>query len=75
MSKIKLLEVDCTSDGTRRFQSQLYVGKDTVDFIMRSDDGVMRCWGYEKKGGFDFHPYDGEYEIFETIERMKKQTL
>jgi len=34
MSAIKLLKVDEFKNGTQRFQSQLYVGKDTCDFVM-----------------------------------------
>lgn len=68
---IKLLEVG-EVDGNRRFKSQLYVGRDTVDFIM--EDGIMKCWG-QGKGGFNFHPYLGEYEIVSDKKQMNSQSL
>ena len=64
---IKLLEVGRITEN-RRFQSQLYVGKDTVDFIM--EDGVMKCWGQGDKG-FDFYPYLGKYEIVSQMNFQK----
>lgn len=70
-NSIKLLEVGQVN-GNRRFQSQLYVGRDTVDFIM--EDGIMRCW-MQGKGGFDFHPYLGKYEIVSDKKQMNFQTL
>lgn len=70
---IKLLKIDEMEDGTLRFQSQLYVGGTTADFVMRSD-GIMRCWGCGEKG-FNFYPYEGEYEIVESKEEMKHQPL
>lgn len=35
MSKIKLFKVNELEDGTLRLQSQLMVGKDSVDFILK----------------------------------------
>lgn len=60
-SKIKLLKAGVLDDGTQRFQSQLYVGKGTADFIM-GNDGVMKFYDNGDKG-FDFYPYKQPYEI------------
>lgn len=73
MSKIKLLKVDEMQDGTQRFQSQLLVGKDTVDFIMRND-GIMRCYCKGDKG-FQFYEYKEPYEIAESKKDMVMQPL
>jgi hypothetical protein len=70
---IKLLKVDTMQDGTQRFQSQLYVGKDTIDFIMGTDN-IMKCYG-QGNGGFNFHPFNKPYEIVENIKKMQTQTL
>jgi hypothetical protein len=69
----KLLEIDPTKEGTRRFQSQLQVGSDSADFIMNTDN-VMRCWGYGEKG-FGFYPFSGEYVIVSNIVEMRVQPL
>ena len=70
---IKLLLINTSDDGTQRFQSQLMVGRDTVDFIMK-DDGIMRCWGSGDKGT-DFYEYNKPYEIVSDINEMKTQKL
>ena len=61
MSKIKLLKAGELSDGTQRLQSQLMVGKDTADFVLRTD-GILECWGNGVKG-FGFYEYKEPYEI------------
>lgn len=71
--KIKLLKAGELSDGTQRFQSQLYVGKDTADFIMQTD-GVMKCYG-NGENGFNFYPYKKPYEIVSSKNDMVMQIL
>lgn len=73
MSKIKLLKVDVLEDGTERFQSQLYVGKDTADFIMGSD-GIIKYYNNGDKG-FNFYPYNEPYEIISNKRDMNRQAL
>lgn len=73
MSIIKLFSLGKLPDGTERFQSQLYIDKNTSDFIMDTD-GIMKCYGRGSKG-FDFYPYVGEYEIVSDIKEMKYQAL
>jgi hypothetical protein len=70
---MKLYKKDILDDGTQRFKSQLYLNRDTVDFIMRID-GVMRCYGYGEKG-FNFYPYNEPYKIVSNIKEMKTQIL
>lgn len=60
-------------NGTQRFQSQLYIGRDSVDFIM-GIDGIMRCYGYGDKG-FNYYPFNEPYEIITDIKEMKYQKL
>jgi hypothetical protein len=74
MSAIKLLEVEGLDDGTRRFQSQLEVGKDFADFIMGTDN-VMKTWGYSVGGNVGFHEYNKPYEIVKDRAEMKYQQL
>lgn len=71
---IKLHLLDELADGTQRFQSQLYIGRQSVDFIKRKEDSIMRCWG-QGKGGFNFHPYNKPYEIVTNVKQMRTQTL
>ena len=73
MTKIKLLKIDELADGTQRFQSQLLVGKDTADFVMRND-GILRCYGSGNKG-FDFYEYKQPYEIVLSKADMVRQAL
>lgn len=73
MSKIKLLKLDDLADGTERFQSQLYLGRDTADFIMCMD-GIMRCYGLGENG-MDFYPYEKPYEIVSNVSDMTIQQL
>lgn len=67
------MKVDELSNGTQRFQSQLYIGKDTADFVMRSD-GIMRCYG-NGKNGFDYYEYKEPYEIVLNKSDMVMQVL
>jgi len=73
MGNIKLLKLDELSDGTQRFQSQLYIGKDTADFVMRTDK-IMRCYG-TGKNGFDFYEYKKPYQIVLNKSEMIRQPL
>jgi hypothetical protein len=70
---IKLLKLDTLNDGTQRFQSQLYVGKDTIDFVMGTDN-IMLCWR-ESNGRFDFYEFNEPYEIVLNESEMKYQEL
>jgi hypothetical protein len=74
MSKIKLLKLDELSDGTQRFQSQLFVGRGVADFIMETD-GTMKCYGRSFGFGFDFYPYNKPYEIVTNKSDMLRQEL
>lgn len=67
------MKADELSNGTQRFQSQLYVGKDTADFIMRTD-GIMRYYG-NGKNGFDYYEYKEPYEIVLNKNDMVRQVL
>lgn len=73
MKAIKLLKLGELLDGTQKFQSQLLVGKDTVDFVMGAD-GIMKCYG-NGKNGFDFYPYNEPYEIVLNKSDMVRQVL
>lgn len=76
MSAIKLLEIESVKiqgKTTRRFQSQLQVGTDSADFVMR-EDNVMMFYDYGEKG-YGFYPYNKAYEIVDSIEDMKYQPL
>ncbi len=70
--KIKLLKIG-EYDGTQKFQSQLFVGRGAIDFIMESD-GIMRHYSYGSKG-FDFYEYRGSYEIVYDKNDMVRQVL
>jgi hypothetical protein len=72
MRKIKLLQVDTMEDGTIRLQSQLMIGRDSVDFIMK--DEVLKCYG-QGKHGFDFYEYKEPFEIVKDRKDMKYQQL
>lgn len=74
MSKIKLLKVDVLEDGTERFQSQLSVGKDSVDFV-RGKDGIMRNYGWRSDKGFGFFEFNEPFEIVENKKDMLVQAL
>ena len=73
MTAIKLFKVDEMENGDIRLQSQLYVGKGTVDFILRTDD-VLENYGYGERG-FGFYKTDIPYEIFLDKKDMKYQKL
>ena len=72
MAKIKLLKVDEMSNGTTRLQSQLLVGKDSVDFII--EDGILKCYG-NGENGFTFYEYTEPCEIVESKKDMTAQEL
>lgn len=69
IAKIKLFEVESLDNGkTRRFQSQLYLGRMAVDFVII--DGKLKVWK-----GLNFIETDHPYEIVNSIEEMKHQQL
>ena len=70
---IKLFHVNTLSDGTKRLQSQLLVGKDSADFI-QTPDGKIKSWD-NGKNGFDFYPFNKPYKIVSDIPEMKTQQL
>ena len=72
MSKIKLFKVNTMEDGTVRLQSQLYVGRDSANFIIQDD--ILKCYGH-KHGGFGFYEYKEPYEIVDNIKEMRTQEL
>jgi len=72
MSKLKLLKVNELEDGTIRLQSQLMVGRDSVDFILK--DNVLKCWGNGDKG-HNFYEYNKPYEIVSNKSDMVRQCL
>ena len=69
MEKIKLFKLGELEDGTQRFQSPLYIGKNTADFVM-GNDNIMRCWGRGNRG-FDFYEYQEPYEIIDKNNENK----
>jgi len=71
MGKIKLLYVE-KLDNTIRLQSQLMVGKDSVDFIL--EDNVLKNWCY-KNGAVGFHKTDIPYKIVTDKKELIKQKL
>jgi len=73
MSKIKLLPIETMKDGTIRLQSQLYVGRNVADFVLK--DGVLKHWGCGEGGAVGFHPTDIPYEIVKDKSEMKVQEL
>jgi len=73
MTKIKLLEVEVLKDGTKRLQSQLWVGRDAADFII-DPDGIIKVLTYGAKGE-NFYPFNGEYEIVASKIDMVSQGL
>jgi hypothetical protein len=69
---IKLYRLDEMEDGTIRLQSQLYIGKDTADFIM--ENGVVKFYN-KGKNGFGYYEYKEPYIIVDDISMMKNQPL
>lgn len=67
---IKLYKVGEMEDGTIRLQSQLYIGKDTSDFII--ENGVIKNYSIGEKG-FNFYEYKEPYIIVDDISMMKNQ--
>lgn len=71
ISKIKLLNIG-EIDGIIRLQSQLSIGKRSVDFIL--EDGVLKVWRMGDKG-FNFYKTNIPYEIVENEANLKIQIL
>jgi len=69
---IKLYKLDEMEDGTIRLQSQLYIGKDTADFII--ENGVVKFYN-KGKNGFGYYEYKEPYIIVDDISMMKNQPL
>lgn len=69
---IKLYKLDEMEDGTIRLQSQLYIGKDTADFIM--ENGVVKFYN-KGKNGFGYYEYKEPYIIVDDISIMNRQSL
>lgn len=59
-------------DGVLRLQSQLYINRNTCDFIL--ENGILKSWEHGFKG-WDFYPISIPYEIVDDIEKMYKQKL
>jgi len=72
MEHIKLLKIDTLGNGTIRLQSQLSVGKDSADFILK--DGVLMNWRYGEKG-VNFYPINISYTIVDDIKDMDVQQI
>jgi hypothetical protein len=70
---VKLLLLNTLEDGTKRYQSQLYIGKNTADFIMKTD-GIMYCFDNGDKG-MDFYQFTEPYQIVSDVNEMKTQQL
>lgn len=71
-SKIKLYYAGTLQDGTIRLQSQLYVGKDSADFIIKN--GSLHVWDCSN-GGFGFHETNIPHEIIYFKKEMQTQIL
>jgi len=71
MAKIKLLDLG-EIDGVKKLQSQLSVGKDSVDFILKN--GILKNWCY-KNGVIGFYEISIEYEIVKDKKDMISQKL
>ena len=72
-TSIKLYVAYKKDNGTIGLQSQLYVGKDTVDFIL--EDNVLKNWCWKPMLGYGFHETDIPYEIINNVNDMKTQML
>lgn len=70
---IKLYKCSEDKVGLKRFQSQLYLGKLSCDFIMENDN-IMKCLG-NGKNGIDFYEYNQPYIIVDNIQDMKTQII
>jgi len=70
---IKLLYVGKMDTGTIRLQSQLFIGRDCADFILKNKK--LRVWGYNKHGGLGFHETKIPYEIVYKKEDMISQII
>lgn len=69
ISKIKLFKIGTLDDGTIRLQSQLSVGRDSADFILRSD-GTLQSWKHNR-----WITTIVPFEIVEDINEMRTQNL
>ncbi|MBB3700067.1 hypothetical protein KMW28_27035 [Flammeovirga yaeyamensis] len=67
MTKIKLLEIEPVGL-TRRFQSQLFVGRGVADFVM--ENGQMKIMVHH-----GYVPFHHEYEIIKDRSQMQIQEL
>lgn len=72
MKKIKLLKIDELEDGTIRLQSQLWVGKNVANFIIK--DGILKEYRYGDKGD-NFYETQIPYEIVNSKSEMRYQPL
>ena len=70
--KIKLFEI-VNYESTRRFQSQMYIGRIAADFIIEKNN-IMKYWR-DGNVGLDFYTYLKEYEIVTNILDMRVQVL
>jgi DNA helicase IV len=70
---IKLLYAGTTSHGVDRYQSQLYVGRDTCDFII--EDGELKVYEWRSEGGYQFYKTDIPYTIVKDVKEMRTQQL
>lgn len=70
---IKLLEIAPSTDGTRRFQTQLILGSNIASHVIQAD-GLLRSWSYGSEG-VDFYPTDEEYIIVSDARDMGVQQL
>lgn len=70
---INLLIIEELNDGTKKLKSQLYLKRNTVDFIIEKDN-IIKCYQYGKNG-FGFYPYSGEYKIVDSISDLNFEKL
>ena len=69
ISILKLFKCGTMDDGTIRLQSQLSVGKDSVDFLLRPD-GTLESWWHNR-----WVKTIIPFEIIEDINEMRTETL
>ena len=71
---LKLLNISTQPDGTIRLQSQLYVGRDIADYIIRPN-GDLCQWDLGENS-FGFYPRnDIEYVIVNDRKDMIEQAI
>lgn len=73
IAPIKLFLVGTMDDGTMRLQSQLMVGRCSVDFLIK--DGRLFNWFFKPLNGVGFHEIDIPYVVITNKEEMKEQEL